>query len=330
MGTMSRLVWVDAGKGVGIFLVVLGHALRGLHEAGLFDPGLFAAIDSRIYAFHMPLFFVLSGVFFLAALRRTTVPEFLGGRLRRLLYPMILWTYVFIAFKLLAGSLGNTPLSADDLTALPVPGRWHFWFLWALFLIQVALLAIRPLLGRVPDGLLLAGLLAAALALRAVPFPGPAMAWAGTAIQHLPFFVLGMLLGLYRDAFARHLGSSAGLALAGLAVFALLVATAPAWGASAGPALPVVQALTCLALLVPLAWMGAAGPGAALAVLGAASLPIFLAHTIFSAGLREALLLAGLAGPGLHLLLGTLIGLAGPYLLLRLAQRWRVTGWLGF
>lgn len=47
--TAGRLAWVDAAKGIGILLVVAGHVwTRGpLREA--------------IYAFHMPLFFLLSG-----------------------------------------------------------------------------------------------------------------------------------------------------------------------------------------------------------------------------------------------------------------------------
>lgn len=45
----GRLIWVDAAKGVGILLVVAGHVwTRG-------------PVREAIYAFHMPLFFLLSG-----------------------------------------------------------------------------------------------------------------------------------------------------------------------------------------------------------------------------------------------------------------------------
>jgi fucose 4-O-acetylase-like acetyltransferase len=47
----NRIEWIDTAKGLGIFLVVLGHAL----PAG----GMFPAI---IWTFHMPLFFFLSGL----------------------------------------------------------------------------------------------------------------------------------------------------------------------------------------------------------------------------------------------------------------------------
>ncbi len=49
--TQDRLLWVDTAKGLGIILVVAGHVwTRG-------------AFRDAIYAFHMPLFFLLAGYF---------------------------------------------------------------------------------------------------------------------------------------------------------------------------------------------------------------------------------------------------------------------------
>ena len=79
----DRVDWIDGAKGVMIVLVVFGHAWRGLHSAGLIAPDLFAAVDARIYAFHMPVFFALSGWFFLPSLDRQSVPVFLRRRALR-------------------------------------------------------------------------------------------------------------------------------------------------------------------------------------------------------------------------------------------------------
>ncbi|OHD06013.1 MAG: hypothetical protein A2086_06040 [Spirochaetes bacterium GWD1_27_9] len=48
----ERILWLDTAKGIGIFLVVLGH---------VFIVGNF---NKWIYSFHMPLFFFLSGFLF--------------------------------------------------------------------------------------------------------------------------------------------------------------------------------------------------------------------------------------------------------------------------
>jgi len=51
MNTIRRVAWIDNAKGIGIFLVVLGHVLP--------EQNLIATI---IWTFHMPLFFFLSGL----------------------------------------------------------------------------------------------------------------------------------------------------------------------------------------------------------------------------------------------------------------------------
>ena len=47
-----RIVYIDIAKGIGILLVALAHA-----DISLFSPYL----HQLIYAFHMPLFFLVSG-----------------------------------------------------------------------------------------------------------------------------------------------------------------------------------------------------------------------------------------------------------------------------
>ena len=48
----KRIEWVDIAKGIGIFLMVMGHT--GIPRIG----------NQWIYSFHMPLFFFISGFLF--------------------------------------------------------------------------------------------------------------------------------------------------------------------------------------------------------------------------------------------------------------------------
>jgi hypothetical protein len=60
----TRVMLVDTAKRFGIILVVFGHALRGLVSANVMTWAPAARfVDVGIYAFQMPLFFFLSGVF---------------------------------------------------------------------------------------------------------------------------------------------------------------------------------------------------------------------------------------------------------------------------
>lgn len=59
----TRIQWLDYAKGIGIFLVVLGHTLRAMVNSEILESSITVnSIDRWIYAFHMPLFFLISGL----------------------------------------------------------------------------------------------------------------------------------------------------------------------------------------------------------------------------------------------------------------------------
>lgn len=66
----QRIQWIDSAKGFGILLVVYAH---------LFEFG-----TSLIYLFHMPLFFILSGITF----REESLTDCLIKKGRSLLLPI--------------------------------------------------------------------------------------------------------------------------------------------------------------------------------------------------------------------------------------------------
>ena len=83
----GRLPWVDVGKGIGILLVVYGHATGGLISARLLSgDGLAAASFYAIYTFHMPLFFFLSGLFVPKRIARDRL-GFAVNLLKTIVYP---------------------------------------------------------------------------------------------------------------------------------------------------------------------------------------------------------------------------------------------------
>ena len=82
---MRRIDWVDYGKVIGIYLVVLGHT------------NLFFSFKDGIYIFHMPVFFFISGYLFSFS-RNPVYKDFVKKRFRQLIIPYI-WiniiTYLF-------------------------------------------------------------------------------------------------------------------------------------------------------------------------------------------------------------------------------------------
>ncbi len=128
----KRLTWVDITKGLLMILVVVGHY-----------PGqLDFPLGKYIYWFHMPAFFLLSGLFFKPVLEKGKSREAIYKRFMQLIVPYLFFlvTITLIRYGMEIGS-GNMELSwyLNDLWTLVIGGRFArgaygvFWFVTTLF-----------------------------------------------------------------------------------------------------------------------------------------------------------------------------------------------------
>lgn len=323
----SRDLSLDVAKGIGIILVVIGHAWRGLDSAGMIgNPWLFQLIDRLIYNFHMPLFFLLSGMTFQAWALRRPVGEAAVSRVTRLLWPLVLWTYLFTAARLAAGDAANTQVSGlQSLLFFPLPPRDHFWFLWALFLQHLAVLAlIRFVTGPLP-GTVWAGL-AALVVVGSSVTPVGLNAWTVGALTYAGAFLTGLALGP-AGVPLRGMGIAAVAALAFVALQILSFWLPPSL--LTAQILGILLALAFLAVVQAVSARGTPTAWPLLAFLGVSSMGIYLAHTIFSAGTRAVLgrFTQDLAA---HMILGTLAGIVGPLVIYTIIRRIDRPSWIGF
>ncbi len=125
----KRIEYIDIAKGIGILLVVMAH-----NDFGLVSPFFY----KFIYAFHMPLFFFVSGMFFkdgqpfLSLLRR---------RFETLLKPYIT-AIMLIYFMTLSFTKVNVDMATSRvLKALYANGHYidwvQLWFLPHLFALNI-------------------------------------------------------------------------------------------------------------------------------------------------------------------------------------------------
>lgn len=320
----TRDLSMDVAKGVGIILVVIGHAWRGLDTDGMIgNPDLFQVIDRLIYNFHMPLFFVLSGMTFQSWALRRPVGEAAFSRVTRLLWPLVLWTYIFAAARLAAGDHSNTQVTG--LAFWPLPPRDHFWFLWALFLQHLVVLAlIRFITGPLSAPVWAA--LALLVAVASSTLPLAFHDWTYGAATYAGAFLAGLALGAinWRPRGAIVFAGATGLFLAlqwlSFQVPHVLL-TRQLFG--------IALALLALTMIYTLPADHQTPAARLLAWLGVSSMGIYLAHTIFSAGTRAALgrLTQDLT---LHMILGTLAGIIGPLVIYAIIRRIGRPSWIGF
>jgi fucose 4-O-acetylase-like acetyltransferase len=128
--------WVDCAKAIGIVLVVYGHVARGVYNAGINVPARwYGLIDSAVYSFHMPLFFFLSGLFFLRTFERRGSIGLLNSKIDTIVYPYVLWSVLQGCMEVALSNYTNGNVRFGDVLALFWEPRAQFWFLYALFLV---------------------------------------------------------------------------------------------------------------------------------------------------------------------------------------------------
>lgn len=318
-----RISWIDATRGIGIFLVVLAHAERGFVEAGMMplDPAV-RDFDGAIYAFHMPLFFLLAGLHVEQALAAGR-PAFLTEKLKAIAWPYLLWSTLHVLTVMATGS-ANRPLDLHDLAGIGVRPVAQFWFLYALFL---CCLVVAAGWGRFRLLTVIAGTGIAAHA-----YFGSGNMILQTA-QLFPFFLMGIAVGRWPAMRGEYLDTPtlATILLGGALIFAAtrLLQTVVALGGADHTILFYVGAGAGIAMTTTLAII-LRGRMPWLVRLGQASMAIYVAHTFFTAGFRMAVQKMGLAlDPAWLLAIGTIVGLLGPLGLYEFAGRRKLSPILG-
>ncbi len=134
---MKRTKSYDLAKGIGILLVVMGH-LEYISEP----------LRYFIVSFHMPLFFVISGMLMLEAGEENKAPGvFIKKKLSRMGLPYLLYSIAFLIIEFLYGHLTHSfekwTFIQDIWLALSLYGISVLWFLPAMFFGMLWLYLIR-------------------------------------------------------------------------------------------------------------------------------------------------------------------------------------------
>lgn len=127
----KRLDYIDIAKGIGIILVILGH--RNVSQN----------IKQFIYAFHMPLFFMLSGYLF--KYKNQGFGRFIKAKAKSLLVPFLFFTFLAGMLQILINlvfSQNGTVSSLEILLDMfylrgKVSPNVFLWFLMVLFIVEV-------------------------------------------------------------------------------------------------------------------------------------------------------------------------------------------------
>ncbi len=319
----KRLLWVDYAKGIGIFLVVVGHVLRGLINSSIIpnSPTL-EFIDRWIYAFHMPLFFFLSGLFIQRSLSKP-FKKFILDKLYVIAYPYFVWSIFQSTLQLIASNYTNNSLSLTDIWKIVYQPQMQFWFLYTLFVI-VLLYGVLYKLKVTPTVFFAISVGVYCLHVLDVSF-GP---WGilYLARRHAVYLALGIIIGNYIGHYDLLAAKNR---LSHLILWSIALGGYLALGIATNlriteniATVPLVAAVGIFASVVLANILANLNILPFLSRWGTLSLEIFVAHSIFASVLRIVLSKGfGVNEPIAHILLGVIISIYAPIALTNICQK---------
>lgn len=305
----QRIGWVDVAKGIGIILIVIGHANRSIDRSPLLVwTDELRALDTFLYSFHVPLFFVLAGVS--AALARPGWRNGVHSLVLGIVVPYLIWSIIWILCKsLLPSALVNVPLDLSDLWQILWMPVDHFWFLYHLVLIRMIWLFAEHWLDRAEQWITLVLLIVASHGLRLM---GEDWAFVAHFIENTAFFGFGLIV---LQQLVTGISQFGRMAIVSFFAFAGLLAVN--WMGdvqSLGFLISTTGALTVIFMTVYLDKSGGGVLRDGLARIGQASLVIFLLHVFAISLVRLLLLKTGYLDSEALLFWGSVAGVSLPYL----------------
>jgi acyltransferase len=197
----TRVAWVDYAKAINIFLVILGHT------------ALPYEYRSIIYAFHIPLFFFLSGLFFDPE-KFSSYGGFVRRRMLQLLIPYFAFNIITYLLWLFAGRYTGEDVAMGIPVLEPFWGVFYgntngfflhhnvpLWFLACLFMTEVLFFPVIKFLNK-KHTLLFTGLMLITGYFTSSEFLMP-LPWGLNIVSVTIFFYAGGYL-LKKPVFAKH------------------------------------------------------------------------------------------------------------------------------
>lgn len=188
----KRNNYIDAAKGLAIFLMLWGHCIQSCvvnSDVDFFENSLF----KLIYSFHMPLFMLISGYLFFYSFSKRNLKDLLIHKTQSLLQPIIFSAvFRYLAIDVVFGAMIHELSFTHN--ALWIKYLSSLWFLWSVLAASICVAIVCKKCEN-PWGQ--CALLIVIMPLLAF-FPNATM-----NIFVYPYFVLGFLFAKYKHTLSK-------------------------------------------------------------------------------------------------------------------------------
>ena len=311
----KRITWLDSLKGFAIICVVIGHVVDGYIGGFTYPSALVAefGIYQALYAFHMPLFFLISGFMFsLAYIDKDCRAK--ASKLKTQLLDIaavyVIFSILLVAFKVLCARFANNAASFSDLLSIgwrPIAPYWYLYVLAFFYASNIILVKFKKR-AIMATALFILSAFAALLP----SFPTETIY---QFIFFLPFFYLGTIL--QRSGHTPHWSVAITGVVVACALCLLFWSHSTESYSGIVSRLPFVNTIVALGLSIffwkafsAIKWLD----NKAFALCGRYCLEIYVTHCFLTAGFRNVFIALGVTNFWLCLLLNTALSTALPIL----------------
>lgn len=315
----EREVWIDYLKAIACILVALGHFLQSMIKSNLImTNGFFTYFEETIYLFHVPLFFICSGYIFQQYSYISSIKSWFYNAVYKLIVlgtPYFFFSIITWSLKMFfSGSVNDHPGALIDVLFLSPLSP--YWFLYVLFFIFL----ITPIFKEKKHTLFA---LAITLLIYFLHNYYPTNSYILSKLATYEFyFILGMVFSKFNISkckLLKHHGYTLGITL--FTVFLLLSIHYYLSESSAFMNL-LLCLLACVSLACICIYMDFNKVHFTfIDYISEYTMPIFLMHTIFAAGLRSVLFKLNITTPWIHIIFGLLISFIGPIISAMIASK---------
>lgn len=311
----QREIWVDNVKVIACVLVVLGHFFQSMVKSEIIsDTLLYGWFNQTIYYFHVPLFFICSGYLYQKLSRVYNLKSWSCNIIKKILslgVPYFVFSIFSWFIKTVLSSQVNNEAGGfvDSIFLNPLP---PYWFLYTLFFIFI----ITPTFSnkrRAGFGIGIAIILRALyiiLGNYVVYIPYGIL----TIMEYEIWFVMGMYMCLTD---IKKIVYESKVALLFSILIGLFFIAGSVFTYAKGVTLDIVGfilgAAACFSIIILIIKMyGNNCQSLLFGFLAKYTMPLFLMHTIFAAGIRIVLFKLGTTNSLIHFVAGLVITFIGP------------------
>lgn len=308
----NRLDWIDYAKGIAISMVVYRHTLIGLHLAGLsISDNLWLTTQIGL-TFRMPLFFLLSGIFFSKSVNKRSKYGYFIHKFKTIMYPYFLWSFIQMSIQMILIDYTNAQFNSwTDYLLIFYKPIGQFWFLYALFNVSILYL-LTEILIKNKYILLILGIV--------LFYFSPGGNWGINPINDVMrlfvFFVIGDISSPYLLNNKYHKFFESRILLIALFVFAIFGEWIIIGLNDAGSLILLFFAVIGSASTMNISFVISSFHNKYLSIIrifGYHSLYIYLLHPFVSAGFRIVMInVFGISNLPFLLIVGTILGITGP------------------